>query len=218
MPLGAFLSALGGVLERPWGRFGSAPGGVLKRSWRLVVEDNMTSSSAASADLPCRDLDFDDADLLPKYLDLIRTWTGLEEVANSMIVHRALFLLPDEPDKKKGYNNDFLRCDGPARVCIYHFSSIVTNKCMTVFKEKFGEDPEHEFRFTFRHWFHRMAVMELVPLSELKRPPRNDMEKKHPSCFAVGVAQPMEQTLGDYSDIVAARNLMKKYDHFHMYK
>ncbi|KAL3678020.1 hypothetical protein R1sor_020976 [Riccia sorocarpa] len=136
----------------------------------------MASSSAASADIPCRNLDFNDADLLPKYLDLIRTWTGLEELANSVIVHRALFLLPDEPDKKKGYYNDFLRCDGPARVWIYRFSSIVTNKCMTVFKEKFGEDPE------------------------------------------LGVAQPMEQTLGDYSDIVAARNLMKKYDHFHMCK
>ncbi|KAL2641451.1 hypothetical protein R1flu_009038 [Riccia fluitans] len=144
---------------------------------------------------PCADLDFDDAELLPMYLNLIQSWTGLDpkvnqpEVNNSMIVRRALFDLE-------------WQWEGPARVWVYDLSSEVMSKCMKVFEKKFGTKAENEFQFTFRHWFHRMAVMELVPRSEWERPPWNEVEMKHPLCFAVATWEDvtLEEMTPDFLD------------------
>ncbi|KAL2643482.1 hypothetical protein R1flu_011069 [Riccia fluitans] len=162
---------------------------------------------------PCADLDFDDAKLLPMYLDLIQSWTSLDlevnqpEVNNSMIVRKALFDLKWQRE-------------GPTRVWVYDLSSKVTSKCMKVFEKKFGIDFENEFQFTFRHWFHHMVVMELVPRSEWERPPRNEMEMKHPLCFVVAAAEHPQHTLLsiNYGDLLVAQKYVSRYSHFETYR
>ncbi|KAL3686602.1 hypothetical protein R1sor_009176 [Riccia sorocarpa] len=158
---------------------------------------------------PCPDLDFGDSELLHIYVDLLETMTGLRDAPSSTLVRRALFDLPDEPDpNKKWYDQDYLERKGPVRKWMYTFSLLVTHKCTKLYMAKFNEDPTPQFRFTFRHWFHRMATIELV--SEAGP----DERSLHPLCFARGVAT--NPDLCDYCDKIVVKRI-GLHSHFSKY-
>ncbi|KAL3690851.1 hypothetical protein R1sor_004502 [Riccia sorocarpa] len=142
---------------------------------------------------PCADLDFGDSQLLPIYEDLLEGMTGLKGASRCTLVQRALFDIPDEPDPNKNwFEQEYVERKGPVRKWLYTFSLLVTHKCTKLYKEKFSEDPTPKFRFTFRHWFHQMAAIELV------QDAGPDDGSLHPLCFACGAAT--NPDLCDYCD------------------
>ncbi|KAL3696704.1 hypothetical protein R1sor_010780 [Riccia sorocarpa] len=133
------------------------------------------------------------AQLLPIYEDLLEGMTGLKGASRCTLVRRALFDIPDEPDPNKNwFEQEYVERKGPVRKWLYTFSLLITHKCTKLYKEKFSEDPTPKFRFTFRHWFHRMAAIELV------QDAGPDDGSLHPLCFACGAAT--NPDLCDYCD------------------
>ncbi|KAL3682357.1 hypothetical protein R1sor_000379 [Riccia sorocarpa] len=127
--------------------------------------------------------------------------TAFGEVSDSVMVRRALFELPDEPDySKSSYEQAFFRREGPERVWIYSFSDLVTIHCMKVYEKMFKMEPEREFKFTFRHWFHRKAVFELVPECEKHNLSFEFDGRLHPLCFAAGArdGSPIFRTIAPF--------------------